>query len=393
MKKNNGFSLVATLIIVTITSILSALTTGVIIYNNNRVSNSLTYADLSKDKDLSEFLEVYAQISSEYYEDVDKGKMLDKAIAAMMNYLGDDYTNYLNNDSTADLMNELTGKYNGIGVYINKETKAITEVFADSPASKAGVMVGDIIIGVNDTDTTNMETSEIVALIKKNNSDFTLKLNRNGNIINVTLKNKEIITPCISYKVIEGTSIGYLKIDTFSATLETQVSSALEELEAKGISGLIIDVRNNTGGYLNSAVDVISKFTEKGKTIYSLKVKDKVEEFKDETKEHRNYKVAILTNEETASASEILAAALKQSYGAVIVGTQTFGKGKVQQTMKLDDGSMVKYTSAYWLMPDGTCIDQVGIKPDYVVLNNGETEENSNIIKDKQLEKAIEVLK
>lgn len=396
MKKNRGFSLAWVLVIVSITSIISALTTGVIIYNNNKVSSNLTYSDLSKDEALNQFLEVYASISEEYYEDINKEAMLDKAIAAMMDYLGDDYTDYLDDDTTAELMNKLKGTYTGIGVSIDTKTKAINEVFEDSPAAKAGIMVGDIIIGINDTNVESLSSSEVVALIKKETGTYKLTLKRNNESVVVSLKNEELIYRNITYKIIDNTNIGYLYIDTFSATLETQVASALKTLEQEGITSLIIDVRDNTGGYLDAAVSVASMFTKKGDRLYSLKDKENITNYNDKTEEYREYPIVILINNNTASASEILTGALHQSYGATIVGETSYGKGKVQQTMPLEDGGMVKYTSAYWLMPDGTCIDGVGIKPDYVISNETINIDEENGImaeKDSQLEKAIDILR
>lgn len=393
-KKYNGFNLPWVLGIVVVTSIVSALTTGVIVYNNNRITNTVTYADLSKDENLNQFLEVYANIISEYYEDVNKEEMLDKAIAAMMNYLGDDYTTYLDNEDTSDLVTKLSGEYIGIGVSINNSNKSITKVYEDTPASSAGIKEGDIIVGYNEQDTSTMSASEIVALIKENKNYFTLKLKRGEEIISVSLRNEKIISPSINYKMLENTNIGYIYIETFSNTLETQIKKALNHLENAGMTSLIIDLRDDTGGYLDAASKVTSLFTKKGQKIYSLNYKNEVTHYMDETDEYRDYEIVILINENTASASEIMASALKESYGATIVGETSFGKGKVQQTMKLEDGSMVKYTSAYWLTPKGTCIDGIGIVPDYVISNEEIKDENGVIIeiKDKQIEKAIEVL-
>ncbi len=393
-RKDSGFSLPWVLGIVVITSIISALTTGVIIYNDNKITNEITYADLSKDEKLSQFLEVYANITSEYYEDVNKEELLEKAIAAMMNYLGDDYSTYLDNTDTSELVTKLSGEYTGIGVSINNSDKSISKVYENTPASEAGIKEGDIIIGYNGKDVTSKSASDIVALIKENKSDFSLKLQRGDETIDVTLKNAKIISPSIDYKMIENTTTGYIYIETFSNTLETQVSSALKKLEAEGMTSLIIDLRDNTGGYLDAAASVTSLFTEKGKKIYSLNYKNEVTNYFDKTSEARNYPIVVLINDNTASASEIMAAALKESYGATLIGTTSFGKGKVQQTMKLDNGSMIKYTSAYWLTPNGTCIDQIGITPDYQISNETVKNENDEIIeiKDKQLEKAIESL-
>ena len=394
-KVNNyrGFSLAWVIGIVVVTSIISAITAGVIVYNNNKLSYDTTYGDLSNDKDLNEFLSVYANILSSYYEDVDTGALLDQAIAGMMDYLGDDYTTYLDDESTAELFDSLSGEYTGIGVSINNSDKSIVKVYKDTPASKAGIQEGDIIVGFNDTDVTNMTATEVVNLIKGSNDYFTLRLQRGTQTVSVSLKNETLIAPNIDYYMVENTNIGYLSLQTFSNTLATQVKDALNELEKSGMKSLIIDLRNNTGGYLTAATDVANMFLEKGKRIYGLNYQNNITNFNDETSEHKEYEIVVLINENTASASEILAAALKESYGATLVGETSFGKGKVQQTMKLDDGSMVKYTSAYWLTPNGTCIDGTGINPDYYIVNEEVTDEAGNItIPDAQLNKAIEVL-
>lgn len=394
-KKNNykGFNLAWVIGIVVVTSIISALTTGVIVYNNNRLSYDLTYGDLSNDEDLNEFLSVYANILSSYYEDVDTGQLLDEAIAGMMNYLGDDYSTYLDDETTAELFDSLSGEYTGIGVSINNSDKSIVEVFEDTPASKAGIEAGDIIVGFNNTDVTSLSATEVVDMIKNSTGNFTLRLQRGNETISVTLKNETLIAPNVEYYMIENTTTGYLYMQTFSNTLETQVEKALNELEDEGMTSLIIDLRDNTGGYLTSVTDVASIFLEKGSRIYSLNYQGEITNFDDKTREHKEYDIIVLINGSTASAAEVLTAALKESFGATIVGETSFGKGKVQQTMPLDDGSMVKYTSALWLTPRGTCIDEVGISPDYFVSNEQITDESGAITNiDSQLNKAIEIL-
>lgn len=392
--KSKGFNLIWVLIIVTITSIISAITTGIIVYNNNKITNKVTYADLSNDEALSEFLEVYANITGEYYEDINRNELLEKAIAAMMNYLGDDYSSYMDSNSTDDLFKKLAGEYTGIGVSINNNDKSISKVFEDTPASKSGINEGDIIIGINGKDCSTLTADEIVQLIKKSNDYFTLKLKRGEENIDVTIRNEKIISPSIEYKMLENTKIGYLYIEAFSKTLETQVQKALNNLENAEMNSLIIDLRDDTGGYLDAANDVASIFLEKDKRIYSLDYKNEITHYVDKTSESKNYKIIILINGNTASAAEILAAALKESYGATIVGEKSFGKGKVQQTLDLSTGSMIKYTSAYWLTPKGDCIDKKGIIPDYQISNEIIKDENNNVIKviDRQLEKAKELL-
>lgn len=392
-----GFKLATVLIIIAVTSIVSALTTGIIMYNNSKITNKVSYSDLSKDEELNQFLEVYASIISEYYEDINKEELLEKAIAAMLNYLGDDYTTYMDEEETKELATKLSGEYQGIGISVkSNETniKEITEVFENTPASRAGILPGDIIVGYNNNDVNAKSSEEVINLIKANKETFTLKLKRGEEFIIVTLKNENIIYPSISYKVIENTSIGYIQISTFSKTLEEQMKKALTKLENAGITSLIIDVRDNTGGYLDAANAVASKFLEEGKRIYSLNYKDEITHYTDKTKEHREYPIVVLVNEHTASAAEILAAALKDSYGATLVGNTTYGKGKVQQTKDLNTGTMIKYTSALWLVPSGGCIDKVGLKPDYLVTNEYIEDENGHLIlkSDAQLEKALSLL-
>ena len=191
--------------------------------------------------------------------------------------------------------------------------------------------------------------------------------------------------------------MGYLSISSFSDTLATQVENALGELEESNIESLIIDLRNNGGGLLTAAKDTASLFLEKGKVIYGLEGNEKNEKTKiyyDETTTFRNYPIVVLVNGATASASEILAAALKESYGATIVGTTTYGKGKVQQTKKLSDGSLVKYTTFRWLTPDNECIDEYGISPDYGIEIEYQYDDEKNITgyTDTQLAKARSIL-
>ena len=232
-------------------------------------------------------------------------------------------------------------------------------------------------------------------MIENSTEDFILSLKRGEEIVKITLKARTIINPSIDYYMIEDSNIGYIGITAFSKNLDSQMKKALNDLESKNMTSLIIDLRNNTGGYLDAASNVANIFLEKDKTIYSLDYKGNVTHYYDTTSEKKDYDIVVLINKNSASASEILAAALKESYGAKLVGETTFGKGRVQQTMNLDDGTMVKYTSARWLTPSGTCIDGVGILPDYPISNEEVLNDEGNIIDiiDKQLEEAITILK
>lgn len=394
MKSKPLFQLKELIIVVVITSLLTSLTTGVIMYNNNRITNHVSGSDLNQDENLKEFLKVYASLIGDYYAEIDSEAMLEEAIKAMFTYLGEDYSDYLNKDETNALAEKLNGTYKGIGVQII-ENNVIYQVFDGSPAKEAGILVGDQIISINDVDVSGKSSEEVVSYIQNAiNDKITLGILRNNEIYQFEIDIKTLFVPAISYQMVnfDSGNIGYLAISTFSDTVGIQVKNALSDLENQGMNSLVIDLRNNTGGYLNQASDIAKMFLEEGKVIYSLAEKNHTEEFLDDTSEKKDYPVVILMNEGTASASEILATALKDSYHGFVtlVGETSYGKGKVQQTRGLEDGSMVKYTTARWIRPNGDCIDGVGITPDVAVeiLMPNEGEE----IVDTQLKEAFRIL-
>ncbi len=391
MQNNKGFNLLSVIIIICVTSIISAITAGIIVTNNY----GLSYKNITEDSSLSEFLKTYSNIVDNYYEDIDKDEMLDSAINAMLNYLGDNYTTYLNKDQTKELEERLAGSYEGIGISILGKT--ITNVSKDSPAEKVGLQVGDEFLTVNGTDVSSITdgaSTIISTLIKSSdNKEAKIVIKRAEEELEFTVKIESIPISAISYKLLDN-NIGYLKINIFSRPLTDQVKHALKELENNGMNRLIIDLRDNSGGFLDSAETTASIFLEKGKLIYSLEDKKDKEDYYDKTTESKKYPIAVIINNNSASSSEILAAALKDSYGATLIGEKSFGKGKVQQTIDLSSGAMAKYTSAKWLRPNGECIDGVGLIPDYEIQLAYEYDENGNEIStiDTQLNKAIEVI-
>ena len=356
-----------------------------------RSSNRVSYYNLNKDSALAHFIDVYADVVKGYYQDVDKEGMVSAALQGMLDYLGDDYTTYLSEAEAKELTEKLSGQYEGIGIQITGNI--IYSVFADSPAQKAGLQVGDIITSINGKEITEDNFSDITNTIKKEDGDtFHIVVLRDEEELEFDVKRTILDMPAISYAMLEDekSKIGYLYIETFSNTIANQISKALKDLEKDGMESLIIDVRGNTGGYLTAATDVSNLFLEEGKVIYSLETKTTTKAYKDTTSEKREYPIVVLINGGSASSSEILAAALKDSYGATLVGTTSYGKGKVQSTKSYDDGTMSKVTTSKWLRPNGECIDGEGLHPDYEV--ELDINEEGTEIKDTQLEKAIELL-
>ena len=388
MKSSKGFNLISVIIIICITSVVSAVTAGIIVTNNY----NLSYSDISNDKELSDFLKAYSNIVNNYYEDIDKEKMLDSALNAMLNYLGDNYTTYLTDEQRKALEESLQGTYKGIGVEINKE-RVITKVTKNGPAEMAGLQAGDRFMSIDGTKLNDTDGNAVGVLIRGTDKETVdIIVNRNGEELSFNVKIGTIEEPAITYEMKEN-NIGYIQISKFSRPLTSQMENALKELESSGMKKLIIDLRNNTGGYLDSAETTANLFLKKGKLIYSLEDKKSKEDYYDQTDTYRDYPIVVLINSNSASSAEILAAALKDSYGAVLVGQTSYGKGKVQQTYDMEDGSMAKFTSAKWLRPTGDCIDKKGIKPDFEVAQTTQTDENGEeLIIDTQLVKALEVI-
>lgn len=389
----NHVKLSSIIILVIVTAVISGLTSGIIVYSSYGKNTGISYKTINSDKSLKEFLDVYSQVTNDYYENINKDELIKVAISSMLDYLGEDYTTFMTKDETSILDESLKGEYEGIGIIIQENT--IIQVFDDSPASAAGLKENDKIIKVNNENVTQKSASDISSIIKNSKKkEISLTILRDEEQIDLTMQLSKLYVPAISSEVIENTSIGYISLATFSSTVSNQVEKSLEKFQDEHISSLIIDLRSNSGGFLSAAEDVSNLFIEKGKVIYSLKNKNGEKTIKDITDSKTNYKIIVLIDENTASAAEILAGALKDSYGATLVGKKSFGKGKVQQTVRLSNGSMAKYTSAKWYRPNGECIDGVGITPDYEVDLELEKDKDGNIINvtDSQLNKAIELL-
>lgn len=349
-------------------------------------------------KDLSKLVDTYFALTDNYYEEIDKELLVDDAIKGMLSSVGDIYTNYSDTDSTTTFMETVSGSYEGIGCTVgqNDEGKLIViELFKDGPAYKAGIKEGDVIKKIDGEDYTNKNTTDMANYIKKNeNEKITITVERDGEEKNYEVKREKVEMPTVENKVYEKNNkkIGYISISIFSSITTKQFEESLNKLNDEKIDGLVIDVRDNGGGYLSVVTDIASKILSKDKIIYQLEKEGDIIKKKDNTKDSLSYPIAILVNSNSASASEILASAIKESYKGFVVGTNTYGKGTVQQTTTLPDGSMVKYTVQKWLTPDGNWINKKGVEPtDYVELSK-EYYENPIEENDNQLNKALDLV-
>lgn len=371
--RNYDFNLLEVVIIILITGVVVSIASGFIVYNNyERLFEGKKEYDFDIDDQVDIFEDNFNRILDEYVEEVDKDELLNAALAGMYNYLGDDYSAYLDSDATQSLDEQLQGEYTGIGVQIYSLFDAekqiyrifVDEVFKDTPASEAGILAGDEIIELNGVSLKDKDSSYVSTTVKNSKEDtHKLKIIREGKELELTLTRKKVFIDSVTSDVIDG--VGYLKIDTFSKTAATQIKKHLSDFD-DSIKSIVIDVRDNSGGYLTSASEISDLFVEKDKNIYQIKDREgKIEIFKAVEDVYRKFdKIAVLINQNSASASEILALALKESANAKIVGVKSFGKGSVQETQKLSSGAMIKITTSYWLSPNGNSINEEGIVPD-----------------------------
>ena len=348
-------------------------------------------------KELAKFVDAYDAIVNNYYKEVDKDKLVESAINGMVSSIGDEYTSYSDKDVTDNFNETVNGKYMGIGALIMKSENdlVIYKIFEDSPSYRAGLKDGDIILKLDDKDTKDMSVNDIARIVKNDtNKEVKLLVKRGEENLDITIVKDMVELPVVSGKVINHNDkkIGYISLSIFSSVASEQFNKQLVKLEKEGISGLVIDVRGNSGGYLTTVTDIASYFLKKGDIIYKLEVNDKVTVRKDKTKESRDYPVAVLIDKNSASASEILASSIKESYNGYVVGTNSYGKGTVQQTLVLSDGSMIKYTIEKWLTPLGNWINEEGVVPTNYVELSSEYLNNPVFENDNQLNKALELV-
>lgn len=348
-------------------------------------------------KDLDKFTSAYEVILDNYYGDIDKNKLIDSAIEGMVNSVGDVYTSYSSIETSENFNTIVNGEYKGIGCLILKTEEGIIvyHIYEDSPADKAGLKEQDIILKVDDKDTKDMTLEDLSTYIRENkNKEVTLKVKRDSVETELKIKKSTVEIPSVTSEIIERNNkkIGYIGISIFSSVTDKQFHKKIEKLEQDGIDSLIIDVRGNSGGYLSTVVNISSYLLPKGKTIYQVELKGKKTKYKDETKEAREYPIAILIDNGSASASEILASVIKESYKGIVVGTTSYGKGTVQQVSTLKDGSTIKYTIENWLTPKGNWINEKGVTPTNEVKLNEEYYKDPKRENDNQLEEAINLL-
>lgn len=322
---------------------------------------------------LKTFSEILSLLEANYVEKVDTNDLIDGAIRGMLKTL-DPHTSYLPPEAFKQMKVETSGRFGGLGIEITVRKGILTVVtpIEDTPAYKAGVKAGDRIIKIEDESTLDMTLSDAVERLRgKVNTEVNITLFREGmeEPLEVTLMRANIKVKSVKSKIYEG-SIGYVRIRSFSKTTSRDLDKVLGEFRTKQVKKLVLDLRNNPGGLLNQAVEVSDRFLNPENLIVYTQGRTEEQNMRFTTHdrvERVSYPMIILVNGGSASASEIVAGALQDSSRAIILGTQTFGKGSVQTIIPLSDGSALRLTTARYYTPSGRVIQENGIIPDITV--------------------------
>ncbi len=398
-KKNNIYKIVMVIIV---TMLVTFLATSVIFYNYYMKTDSGNIEALTKYISISqstttlgkkiEILKRY--LENEYMGELDEEKMIETALKGYVAGLGDEYTEYLTEDELEELMVSVNGNYVGIGIYMTQNTEGDIVVLLPiegSPAEEAKLQTGDIINKVNGIECKGLELTEVSNMVKgEEGTKVNLEILRDEMNFSIDVERRTVEIKYIDSKVLDG-DIGYIEMLGFEENCTQKFKEELEKLKAKNVKSLIIDLRDNGGGLVTEAISLSELFVPMGEVILKSYDKDNKETVTKSTNPVvEELKIVVLVNENSASATEIFAAAMQDNEVATIIGTKTFGKGIMQEVQPLAIGGAIKITIEEFKTPEGNKIHKVGITPDIEV-------ENEKMIiderQDKQLQTAIDYLK
>ncbi|MDP4092842.1 MAG: S41 family peptidase [Bacillota bacterium] len=390
--------------LVVVTATISVLVTGLVLYNWNgfQPRNEITF-DPNKvsTQNIDKFNQVRKILENKYYKGIDENSMLEGAIGGMAQSLNDPYTAYYTKEQMQMLTEDINGSYVGIGISIDLDKDGLVTViepFEGSPAQKAGVKQGDKITKVNGKDVTGLKDSNTVVKLIKGTEGTSVKVTfyrpSEGKSFDLDIVRKKIKVENLKSEMLPG-DIGYIQIKTFDAEINNYFQNSLNSLIKQGMKGLIIDLRDDPGGYYDQVVAIADRLLPKGVIVYT-EDKNKKREYENSDARELGMPIAVLVNGNSASASEILSGAIKDFKKGTLIGTKTFGKGLVQQEYTLGDGSGVKVTIARYFTPSGVCIQGIGIQPN-IEVKLPDKYKNIPVSQvqrsdDTQLQKAIDVI-
>ncbi len=403
MEEKKRFKAYKVIMLVVLVAFITFLITSIGMYQyftNNSFGKQLVVSSENNGEITSELSKYRALIDKYFLGEVDEEKLKEGAIKGYIEGLDDPYTEYISKEDMEDYLADATGNFVGIGIYMVQDTETnkimVLAPIKGSPAEKAGILPGDLIVSVDGVQYTAEEMTVASNKIKGElGTTVKIEVLRENETLNFELKRENIKVNPVEAKKLEN-NIGYIEFSSFDDGTAEEFKTKFEELQEQGIKSLIIDLRNNGGGIVDEALEIADYILEKDDVIlYEVDKNGKETVEKSKNTPIINMPIIILTNENTASSSEILAGALKDHEKAKIVGTKTYGKGVIQQLLTLPDGSGLKITAEEYLTPNKTKINEIGIEPDEEVklpegVKNVLTVEEKD---DTQLQKAIEMAK
>lgn len=383
--------------LIIVVALITFVLTSVFLYNKIGTSSFLnTGINTVSSELIKKIYTVKSILDSKYVSEINEEDLINGAIKGYVSGVGDEYTEYFTKEEMESFSSEIEGNYVGIGIYMIQNTEDNTIVILypieGSPAEKAGLQTGDIIKKVDGVEVTKENIDAVSASIKgKEGTKVKLEIKRNDEILNFEIERKRIDLYPIESEILES-NIGYINITSFDSDCAKEFKTTYENLAKTNIKSLIIDLRNNGGGIVSEALDIAEYILDRNQVILITKDKEGKEEIEKSTKKPIvNVPIIVLTNENTASASEILAAALRENNKATIVGQKTYGKGVIQELLTLSDGSGIKVTVEEYYTPNRNKINGVGITPDVEVASSEDI--IVEMEQDKQLQEAIKILK
>ena len=337
-------------------------------------------------------------IDQYYYKDITDEEKMEGIYKGLMSSTNDKYTDYYSPKEFKDLMVTMEGDYGGIGATLSQDkvTKevSVVEVYEGSPAARAGLERGDIVISVDGHLGTDESLDDFVQRIRgEEGTSIEMVYKRDDQEHTIEITREEVIVPSVSHRMLDD-KIGYIRISSFVNGTQKDFEDALADLQGQGMQGIVFDMRDNGGGMVDSVVAILDDILPAGTVVYTMDKSGKREDYTSDDAKKIDIPVTVLVNENTASAAEIFTGAIRDFNYGTIIGTNTFGKGIVQSTVPLSDGSAVKITVATYYTPSGECIHEKGIKPD-IELEFSYADENPteyDELKDNQVQKAMEVL-
>ena len=405
MEEKKRYKVYKIIMLVVLVAFITYMLTSIGFYQyfvkGDSLNKYLSFMTSDESNDITTQLDTYRKIIDKYYlGEVNEEDLKEGAIKGYIEGLGDPYTEYISKEDMEEYMEDTKGNFVGIGIYMVQDTEEdkimVLSPIKGSPAEKAGIKSGDYIIEVDGEECKAEDMTAISNKIKgEEGTTVKLKIQRDNETLDFEIKRENVTVNPVEGEVLEN-NIGYIEFSSFDENTAEGFKSKFEELKNQGIQSLIIDLRNNGGGIVDEALEIAGYIADKDSVLLYEVNKDNEEEVKkSENEPIINMPIVILTNENTASSSEILAGALKDLGKAKIVGTKTYGKGVIQQILSLPDGSGIKITSEKYLTPNKTEINKVGITPDEAVELPDTVKNVLNVERkdDTQLQKAIEMLK